>query len=296
MGSGIAGIDHVVLGVRALEEACGRWRRLGFTLSPRGRHVGQDTANYCVMFAADYVELLGRAEEAAPVFLPQAAANGLGLPRLDTFLKAREGLMAAALAPAGGAESARAQLLRRGLHPSEPRPLGRDVELAEGAVTPRFSLVALPPEETPGLDCFLCEQLTPELLRRPEWLIHPNGAVGLGGIHVLVDSTAALPTAYDRLFGMHQVTTTDAVVSVHTGRHRIVFSAPDDFATMHPALEGIGELPPPAIAALELVVGKATDTAEFLARQEVAFTAMPDGSLALPAAAANGAILFFAEG
>src|SRR5256885_7807128 len=102
---------------------------------------------------------------------------------------------------------------------------------------PRFSLMSLPANETPGLDCFICTHLTPELMRRPEWLHHPNGAIGLKGIHVLVESTASLLQPYDRLFGIQQVTTTDAVATVHVGPHPIVFSTPDDFSTMYPALE-----------------------------------------------------------
>lgn len=290
MRSGIAGIDHVIVGVGALERARRQWRRLGFTLSPRGRHIGEDTANYCIMFAADYLELLGIADP------PQAGADGIGTRRLAAFLAMREGLMAAAFAAAGTAEEARAALLRQGLHPSEPRPLGRRIELAEGIAMLRFSLVALPPEETPGLDCFLCAQLTPELLRRPEWLRHPNGAGGLAAIDVLVESTAALLPAYDRLFGIPDVATTDAVVTLHAGRHRIVFSTPDDFQTMHPALEFDRDFPLPGIAALEIGVARTADTGEFLARQQVAFTTMPDGSLAVPAREANGAILFFTEG
>jgi Glyoxalase-like domain len=294
MGSGIAGIDHVIVGVRALEEARRRWRRLGFALSPRGRHIGQNTANYCIMFAANYIELLGVADpSSSDRSLPPA---GAGMLRLEVFLTAREGLMAAAFAPDGTAEAARAALLGQGLHPAEPQPLSRRIELAEGDATPRFSLVALPPEETPGLDCFLCEHLTHELLRRPEWLRHPNGAVGIAGVHVLVESTAALLPAYDRLFGIAEVTTTDAVVTLHAGRQRIVFSTPDDFATMHPALDYEREFPLPGIVALELGVARAGDTADFLTRQQIAFTPMPDGSLAVPAGEATGAILFFAEG
>jgi Glyoxalase-like domain len=293
MGSGIAGIDHVIVGVRALDEARGRWRRLGFAVSPRGRHIGRNTANYCIMFAADYIELLGVADPSPPDLVLPAAA--VGMPRLEAFLTVREGLMAAAFAPDGAAEGARATLQRQGLNPAELQPLSRRIELTEGVATPRFSLVALPPEETPGLDCFLCEHLTPELMRRPEWLRHPNGAVGLEGVHVLVDSTAALLPAYDRLFGIAEVTTTDAVVTLHAGHHWIVFGTPDDFATMHPTLEVEREFPLPGIVALELGVARASDTADFLARQQIAFTGMPDGSLAVPAREANGAILIFGQ-
>jgi hypothetical protein len=280
MHGGIAGIDHVIVGVRDLENAWRAWSRLGFVLSPRGRHIGQGTANYCVMFPADYVELLGIVDP-----------NDF-VQRLDAFLARREGLMAAAFAPSGTPEEAYAALRQCGLHPSEPRPLGRRLELAEGAVEPRFRLIALPENEAPGLDCFVCAHLTPELMRRPEWLRHPNGATGIRGIHVLVNDTATLLEAYDRLFGIQQVTTTDAVICVHLGRHRILFSTPDDFRTMHPALDLDPDFPLPGIVALELSVARREETADYLSRRQVAYGEMADGSLVVPASEATGVILF----
>jgi hypothetical protein len=281
MDNGIAGIDHVIVGVRDLERARLEWHRLGFTLSPRGRHIGQGTANYCIMFVSDYVELLGIVDP-----------NDF-VQRLDNFLAQREGLMAAAFAPAGAPEDVRTALLGRELHPSEPRPLGRQLELPEGTVVPRFSLMSLTAEETPGLDCFICTHLTPELMRRPEWLEHPNGVAGLRGIHVLVESTAALLEPYDRLFGIQQVTTTDAVASVHVGPHRIVFSTPDDFSTMYPTLEVAEDFSLPGIVSVEFGVTKRDDTADCLTRRQVPFEELPDGSLVVPAREASGAIVFF---
>ena len=280
----IAGIDHVIVAVQGLEDARTVWSRLGFTLSPRGRHIGQGTANYCVMFPTDYLELLGIVDAADLV------------ERLDGFLARREGPMAVAFAPAGTAQAAQAALRRRQLHPSEPRPLARRIELPEGSATPRFSLVSLPPEETPGLDCFVCSHLTPELMRRPEWLTHPNGAVGLEAVHVLVDSTSPLLPAYDRLFGIVQVTTTDAVAAVHVGHHRLVFSTPDDFHTMHPGIEIDPGFSPPGIVALELGVERLEHTADYLTGRQVGFGEMPGGGLAVPAREANGAILLFCQG
>ena len=284
MRSGIAGIDHVIVGVRDLERARMGWSRLGFTLSPRGRHIGQGTANYCIMLPSDYVELLGIVDP-----------NDF-VQRLDEFLARREGLMAAAFAPAAPVEEVRSALRDLGLHPSEPRALGRQLELPEGTVVPRFSLVSLPPEETPGLDSFICAHLTPELMRRKAWLDHPNGALGLKGIHILVENTAALLAAYDRLFGILQVTTTDAVASVHVGRHRILFSTPDDFLTMHPGLALDPTFPLPGIVSLEFAVERRERTADYLTQWQVPFDEMPDGGLVVSAAEADGAILFFSEG
>jgi Glyoxalase-like domain len=252
-------------------------------LSPRGRHIDQPTGNYCVMFASDYIELLG------------IVASGDSSHRLGDFLAWREGPMGLAFAPVGSAEDARVALLTQGLHPSEPRPLARQIELPEGTATPRFSLVSLPSEETPALDSFLCGHLTPDLMRRPEWLNHLNGATGLTAVHVLVESTAPLLPAYDRLFGIAQVTTTDAVAAVHAGRHRIVFSTPDDFQTMHPGIARERDLSLPVVVALELAVDRRERTLDHLTGQKIAFVEMPDGSLVVPAREANGAILFFSE-
>jgi glyoxalase-like protein len=283
MDSGIAGIDHVIVGVRDLERARLGWRRLGFALSPRGRHIGQGTGNYCIMFPSDYVELLGITDP-----------NNL-IQRLDHFLPQREGLMAVAFATAAAPEELRQALLGRQVHPSEPRPLGRRLELQQETVVARFSLISLPADETPGLDSFICSHLTPQLMRRPQWLHHPNGAVCLRGVHVLVESTVPLLEPYDRLFGIQQVTTTDAVVCVHVGPHRIVFSTPDDFATMHPALHLDPDFALPGIVSLEVAIGRREDTAEYLTSQEVPFDEIPDGTLVVPAKEASGAILVFSE-
>ena len=107
---GIAGIDHVIVAVRELEGARTAWRRLGFTLSPRGRHIGQGTGNYCVMFPADYIELLGVVDPADSV------------DRIEAFLARREGPMGLAFAPAGSAEDARAALLAPAAAPVRAAP------------------------------------------------------------------------------------------------------------------------------------------------------------------------------
>jgi catechol 2,3-dioxygenase-like lactoylglutathione lyase family enzyme len=286
MGSGIFGIDHVVLAVRDLERARMRWTRLGFALSPRGRHIGHSTANYCIMFADDYLELLG------VVTAPDEFSR-----HVEAFLARREGPMALGLALAEPIESVHAALLARGLHPGKPRALARQLELPEETVVLRFTRVTLPPEETPGLDCFLCAHLTPEPVRqRGEWLQHPNGAAAVRAVHVLVETTLPLLAAYDRLFGLPQVTTTDAVARLDIGRHRIVFSTVDDFLTMHPGVELDADPAVPGIVALDLAVRSRQETADYLAQWQVDFDEMPDGRLAVPGREADGALLFFSEG
>ena len=282
MKNGIAGIDHIIIGVRDLESARIGWTRLGFTLTPRGRHIGQGTANYCIMFARDYLELLGFVER-----------DPYG-HRLETFLARREGALGPAFALADTPEAVAGALTRSGLHPTAPRALGRQLELPEGTVVPRFSLINLPPEETPALDTFLCGHLTPELVRRPEWLVHANGVIGLAGIHVLVGDVASLVPAYERLFEIEAAGA--AELSVRAGRHHLAFKTPAAFAEAHPGLAPDPGFPLPGVVALDLTVADREATADYLTQWQVVFNELPGGRLAVPPKEANGTVLFLSEG
>jgi hypothetical protein len=279
VSSGITGIDHTLIGVRDLEFARMGWTRLGFATCARGKHLGWGTANYCIMFEHDYVELLGIVD-------PTQFTNNL-----DKFLAEREGLMGVAFATQSG-DATRERLIARGLHPSEPRDLARQIELPEESVLPRFKLVYLPQEETPGIKSFVCQHLTPELLRRPEWLDHPNGAIGLAGVTTIVAETAALIGPYERLFGAASVNTTDDVLTVHVGGQHLVFCTADDFAAMVPdaALPAVA---PPFIAAMALRVRDVQATADCLASWQIDHEGPERGRILVPAIEANGAILEF---
>jgi len=283
MDNGIAGIDHVIVGVENLERARLGWMRLGFTLTPRGRHIGQGTANYCIMFRRDYIELLGFVER-----------DEYG-HRLESFLAKREGPMSVAFAPVRNAGSTRETLLGLGLQPGEPRALGRALELPEGAVVPRFTLLTLPPEETPALDCFVCGHLTPELVRRPSWVSHSNGASGIKSVSLLVDNPAALEAAYVRLAGREQVNRGAGELAVKIGRHRLTFTTAHRFRAKHPGVAVSGDFPTPGIVALELAVRSRKRIASYLQKEGVVFDELPDGRLAVAPGEANGTIILFAD-
>lgn len=281
MPASLAGIDHVLVGVRDLERARIGWERLGFTLTPRGRHIGWGTGNYCIMFGDDYIELLGVVE-------PRESGGDFA-----AAIARREGPMGLAFATRSGDDTF-ADLVRRGLHPGEPRDLARQLELPEGTVLPRFKLVHLPPEETPALAAFVCQHLTPELVRRPPWLAHANGAVGLRGVTVVVDETEPLRLPYERIFGA-DINTTDDLVTVHCGRHRINFVTEDDFSMLYPEAVLDPGLEPPAMAALTLLSRDLKRTADHLAQWQVEFAEGAGGTLLVPPKEANGALLVFAR-
>jgi catechol 2,3-dioxygenase-like lactoylglutathione lyase family enzyme len=275
----LSGIDHVLIAVADLDRARQGWERLGFTLTPRGRHLQQGTGNYCIMFPRDYVELLGVVDRVQ-------GPGGLG-----DFLRAGEGARAVAFATRSAADTA-AELQRRGVAAGAPRDLARQLELPEGTVLPRFKLVSLPAEATPGLAAFVCEQLTPDLVRRPQWLVHANGAVALRGVTVLVAATEPLRLPYETLFGAG-VNTTDDVLTIHAGPHRLIFVTPDDFTALYPEADFDVDRALPAIAAVTLASRDLALTADHLTQWQVAHEALADGTVLVPPAEANGTLLIF---
>jgi hypothetical protein len=196
--------------VRDLEAARRRWQELGFTVTPRGRHIGWGTANYCIMLERGYVELIGIVD-------PAQFTNNL-----DVFLAEREGLLGLAFASSDAART-RDALAAAGLHPDGPTDLKRLLELPEGDVLPAFSLVFLPRAETPGFSAFFCQHLTPQLLRRPEWLRHANGATALTAVTVVADDPAALAQGWAPVFGGDAIGTADGGAMLDTGGGEIRF-------------------------------------------------------------------------
>ena len=218
MAKGITGLDHVIVGVRDLEAARTAWQRLGFTVTPRGRHIGWGTGNFCIMFGHDYVELLGIVDA------------DLYTHGLDAFLARREGLMGFALATPD-ADAAYADLTAAGVACEPPRDLARILELPEGEVRPAFKNVYPvkdPAQPDPlGASAFACQHLTPDLVRRPEWLRHANAATGIRIVTGSAGSLSAAARTYRALFGEAAVLadpgTQPSALTINLGRNALHF-------------------------------------------------------------------------
>src|SRR3546814_7586456 len=147
------------------------------------------------MFADTYLELLG-------ILRPEMEdANGLG----PTLEGGGEGLQRLALGTSD-ADAARAELEAAGLHPQGPFDLARPSEEPKGVV--RFRNLVLPATDTADLGMFLCGHKTPELMRTPQWLKHPNGAKAFAGITAVAADPGATAAAMEKIFGAGSVTET----------------------------------------------------------------------------------------
>ena len=278
----ISGIDHVIVGVRDLDAAHRAFAHLGFVVSPRGRHIGWATANYCIMFPKDYVELLGIVDAAG-------FTNNL-----DRFLETREGLISLAYA----SEDARAvaEALRgRGIAAEGPKDLKRDLELPEGTVQPAFKLTHLPAAVSPVAPSFVCQHLDRPMVWQDQWLAHENGARGVLSVTGVVAEPGDAAVAYGTLFGPAAVSAGHGCVEVDVGGATVRLTTPGGLSRLYPGLPALPDHPPPWLSGMRLAVENLAATAAALDARGVPYFRDGGRILRVPPEMACGVVVEFAE-
>jgi hypothetical protein len=283
MPSHIKGIDHVLVATADLDAAADVWRRLGFVTTPKGRHVGKSTANYCIMFPDDYLELIGIVDADSPPSQHH-----------DLIAARGNGLFANALAPSS-AEEAHAAVVAAGIDVLPLRDLHRTVDRPDGPADLYFKNFDLAPDATPDFRIFFCHHLTPEAMRHADWLAHPNGVVGIDGLVVVSPRPEALLPVYERLFGAGNANMTDNVLTIHVGRHRILFMTDDDLRNLYPAVALPSALADAYGAVVTFRVANVHATRGYLENAGVQCVEALD-SVLVPPAEATGVLIEFRAG
>lgn len=282
------GIDHVTLAVGDLSEAVDTFVRMGFALTPYGRHEDHGTANHCIMMPRDYLEVAGLARG--------RAAEDDYRRRIEGALSARgSGIMALTLGTEDGA-LARESLSRIGVEAGMPRTLHRVLKVGDETIRPAVSAMILPPETLPGVSVFVAQHLTPALIRRSSWMEHPNGAVGLASLTLVVEDPAAARIAFERLFGPGVAVLTDTTVAVHLGDFTIFLCSPEQLTQLHPDCELADRMPKaPAVVGVEFRVRDLEGAARVLTANRVPFCLLKEGMLRVPPSETLGTLLEFSQ-
>ncbi|RIK88198.1 MAG: hypothetical protein DCC67_00930 [Planctomycetota bacterium] len=280
--SWMTGLDHPVVAVADMAAARAAYERLGFTIPGLGSHVEWGTGNWCIMFERDYLELRG-------VVRPGRTHN------LDQFLEHYgEGLMGLALGTRDAHVSHR-ELCSRGFHPREVQRLTRNFELPGETVQLQFSLCFLDESESGGLmSTVFCQHLTPKRLRRPEWLRHANGAVGVQAVTGVVADLDAASEVQSRLFGRDKVVRDADAVVVDAGPAAIRLLSAAAARKRYPEAADLLAAGRPRLIAITLATRSLAAAKSLFDAGGVEYRAAADGIVAPPRYAA-GAILEFVQ-
>lgn len=232
----VVGIDHAVVMVKELDRAAENWKRLGFTVSPRGTHsTHMGSGNYTIMLDPDYMELLGvltSTEHNAPA-RAYLARHGDGIERVAFT----------AVDSAAGAEEIRA----RGYTPIGPTDFERPVTMPDGTLSAaKFRTFQWPTAEAPGgVRIFACQHKTRETVWIPELMKHANGARRLRQVLIATQDAAKDAAHLSRMIDREARNEPDGAVAVPSGADRadFVFLTRDQLAKRYPgvALAGLPE-------------------------------------------------------
>src|SRR5438874_4404942 len=182
-------LDHVVIDVRdRMDEALATFAGLGFQLTPRGHHT-LGSMNHLAMFATDYLELLGFGDGGAE--RPELAPFPIGLTGL--------------VFKTDDADVVHAHALAAGLPILPVQAFSRPVELGGARQDARFRTTRLDPAKIAMGRVYFCEHRTPELVWRPEWQAHPNGARAIARVIVATADPRRTASLFGALFGPEAV-------------------------------------------------------------------------------------------
>jgi hypothetical protein len=280
----VIGIDHAVIMVGDLDQAAANWKRLGFTVSPRGTHSAKmGSGNYTIMLDPDYIELLGvlaETEHNAPAraFL---ARRGEGIERVAFT----------AVDSAAGAEEIRG----RGFEPVGPTDFERPVTMPDGSLSAaKFRTFLWPIAEAPGgLRIFACQHKTRETVWIPELMKHANGAKHLKQVLALSPEPAKDAAHMADMIDREVTSASDGAAVVPSGSDRadFVFLTSEQLSRRYPGVALTG-LPERGGAGLVMASGDLAATEKALGGTGV----RSGGGICVAPAAANGTLLAFVAG
>src|ERR1700722_7796837 len=194
-------IDHVVVNVRdRIDEGAETYRRLGFTLTPRGYHT-LGSMNHLAMFGTDYLELIA------------ARPGDTGRPEI---MEAPDGLNGLVFGTEDSAATY-AALVEAGVPVFPPGEFSRPVALPGGPRDAVFRTVRLMPDAVSAGRVYFCKHFTRGLVRRDEWRHHANGATGVSRAVIAARDPSDLGSLFGRMFGEDAVRPIDGGLAFTVG-------------------------------------------------------------------------------
>jgi catechol 2,3-dioxygenase-like lactoylglutathione lyase family enzyme len=270
-------LDHVVVNVRdRIDAGLETYRRLGFTMTPRGYHT-LGSMNHLAILGNEYLELIAAAPgetRRAEILASPFGLNGLVFGTDDSA-------------------SVYAALDAAGVPVEPPLEFSRPVELAGGAKDATFRTVRLKPGVVASGRIYFCHHFTRNLVWRDEWRHHANGAIGVTRAVIAARDPSVLGALFARMFGDDAIRRSALGCSLAVGLSRFdvitMDALADQFGDAAPAGDGRDEF----MAALTIRTRSLERAAAALAQGRIDGVRQGPDRIVVPATEAFGVALEF---
>ncbi|MGY5809013.1 VOC family protein [Rhizobium sp. LEGMi198b] len=272
-------LDHAVVGaLDRLDDAAAIYRKLGFSLTPRGYHT-LGSINHLAVFGENYLELLGFPEEndrkRSDLWSYPMGLNGLAFRATDAAGLQRD-------------------LGNAGKSVTEWQDFSRPVDVGGTEKSASFRTFQIGKEAISNGRFFFCQHNTPELVWQPDNQDHPNGVLNIVDVFIvsrapqtIAELLAGFPDAVAPQVRKDGIAIQAGIVTLHI--------IPEDNAASR-----FGSAVPPSFEGNErkIVLGLRVRSLKITADTLVQGGFSPrafEGGLLVDADAANGVALWFRE-
>ena len=280
-------LDHVLIAVRDLDAAKDTFERLGFKVTPEGKHPGRGTSNRLVVFGGEYLELISVHDPEGDLFRPN----------LPSFLDAREGLFIFSMGTSDVHERVRS-VRSAGVLITDPVKGSR--QAGDGTTAYSWTQAEVDPEEMPGSQTFFIQHdhtIEERYTEPPDPTNHPNGVLGVSSLSLAVKDADAASRRWIEAFGLKRVSeetegsTHPACVRLRFGNSFLDFCQPEGRDELACFIEMWGEGPYRIAFSCEDLDG----TESLLRNNGVESVDRNGGSLMVPPEAAQGVRMSFVQ-
>ncbi len=285
------GIDHIVLVVRDLDAARGRFEAFGFTTTPRSEHPF-GTGNSLVQLNHSFIELLTVVD--ADKLVPMDPDHFSFSAYNAYFLDRREAMSALVLSSAdarGDNDGWRA----RGIKTYEPVDFSRQATMADGRrATVAFTIAFAVDPTMPDAVFFVCQQHRPENFWQPVYQSHANGACEITGAIMCAADPGGHEDFFRAMAPEGTITRNDDGMRIELPRGRVDVRRPEACGRLFP--DGI--VPPvgnaPGFISATVAVRRLDAVTTSLERGGIPFVSAAD-SIYVDAGNCFGMVLEFTE-
>ena len=137
------------------------------------------------------------------------------------------------------------------------------------------------------------QQQTPDAFMEPEWIVHPNGALGMMAVHAVSDDPQATAKELGSAWGAITEDLLDGCAMVQAGAVELLIWSPDAFQAEYKDVEAIAPEQKPAIVGIAIAIERARPLQALLRANNVPFAVTEGDRVIVPAEQTDGLMIEF---
>jgi Glyoxalase-like domain len=136
-------------------------------------------------------------------------------------------------------------------------------------------------------------QATPDAFMEPEWIVHPNGSLGMMAVHAVADDPQETAKALGEAWGAITEDLFDGCVMVQTGAVELMIWSPSAYQAEYKDVEAMAPEQKPAVVGVAIAIERARPLQALLRANNIPFALTEGDRVIVPAEQTDGLMIEF---